>query len=231
MPMPVASIATIPLVLDVNPGGAGENGFRVHRLRQSQSGQDQSRFGRQRHAALRRRRAVPDDGGHQNGRRHLSGRGRGDARPDRRPDAGDVRRDAGLARLSEIRQAARACGDQRQAPGIVAERSGHGRSFCRATKPTAGTASSPPRARRRRSSTSSTNRSTPRLPMSRRASDSPISAATCSPARPPTSKNSSAPKPTNGRRSSSSPASKRIDLVILKGLLICYSSPVQTGEG
>ena len=65
----------IPLVMVVNPSVAGEDRPRIHRLRQSQSRQDQHGVRRHRHAAYRRRRAVPDDGRRRTDRCALSGRG------------------------------------------------------------------------------------------------------------------------------------------------------------
>ncbi len=38
---PVGGFIRVPNVMEVNPSGAGENGRRIHRLRQGQSGQDQ----------------------------------------------------------------------------------------------------------------------------------------------------------------------------------------------
>ena len=56
--------------------GSGQDGSRVHRLCQGQSGQDQHGVGRQRHAAPCRRRAVQDDGRRRHGARALSRRRR-----------------------------------------------------------------------------------------------------------------------------------------------------------
>src|SRR5262245_52307093 len=55
--------------------GPGDNHSRVHRLRQSQSAQDQHGVGRQRHCATHLRRTVQDDGRRRLGPRAISGRG------------------------------------------------------------------------------------------------------------------------------------------------------------
>ena len=56
--------------------GSGQDGSRVHRLRQGQSGQDQHGVGRQRQHAPCGRRAVQDDDRRQHGARALSRRRR-----------------------------------------------------------------------------------------------------------------------------------------------------------
>ena len=71
--------------------GSGQDGSRVHRLCQGQSGQDQHGVGRQRNRGPCRRRAVQDDDRRRHGPRALSRRG---ARADRsawRAGAGHVR--------------------------------------------------------------------------------------------------------------------------------------------
>ena len=47
---PVAGIIRVPNVMVVQSIGSGQDGSRVHRLRQGQSGQDQHGVGRQRDA-------------------------------------------------------------------------------------------------------------------------------------------------------------------------------------
>ncbi len=95
--------------------GPGQDGSRVHRLCQGQSGQDQHGIGRQRNAATRVRRAVQDDGRRQHGSRALSRRGARADRSARRAGAGDVHHHALLDRVHQSRQAARARGDDRDA--------------------------------------------------------------------------------------------------------------------
>ena len=58
---PVAGIVRVPNVMVVTSIGSGQDGSRVHRLRQGQSGQDQHGVGRHRHRAPCGRRAVQDD--------------------------------------------------------------------------------------------------------------------------------------------------------------------------
>ena len=72
---PVASIASIPLVMEVSSIGSGEDSSRVHRLCQGQPGQDQHGIGRQRIAGSCRRGAVQDDGRRRHGPRSLPRRG------------------------------------------------------------------------------------------------------------------------------------------------------------
>ena len=124
--VPVASIATIPLVMDVNPavaaktvpefiayakanpgkinlasGGSGTPLYVAGALFRMMAGLNLVDVIYQGEAA-----AMPDLIGGQR--------------------AGDVRRHAGVARLHQIRQAARARGHEPQAPGAVAGRAGHG---------------------------------------------------------------------------------------------------------
>ena len=87
---------------------SAEDGSGIHRLCQSQSGQDQHGASRQGHAARCRRRIVQDDGRRRYRRRPVSGRGAGRARSDERPGADHVRRHADVARLHPGRQIARA---------------------------------------------------------------------------------------------------------------------------
>ena len=72
--------------------GSGQNGSRVHRLCQGQSGQDQHGVGRQRDSVPCGRRAVQDDDRRRHGSRALSRRGARAHRPARRAGAGHVRR-------------------------------------------------------------------------------------------------------------------------------------------
>ena len=71
--------------------GSGQDGSRVHRLCQGQSGQAQHGIGRHRNPATCGRRAVQDDDRRQHGPRALSRRGAGAHRPARRTGAGHVR--------------------------------------------------------------------------------------------------------------------------------------------
>ena len=77
---------------DERPGGQpqrpGPEPHRIHRLRESQSGQDQLRVGRRRHVAAPLRRAVQGDDRHQHAARALPRRRAGDRRRARRPGAG-----------------------------------------------------------------------------------------------------------------------------------------------
>ena len=72
---PVASIVRFSIVMVVTSIGSGQDGSRVHRLRQGQSGQDQYGVGRQRDHAPCGRRAVQDDGRRRHGSCALSRRG------------------------------------------------------------------------------------------------------------------------------------------------------------
>ena len=77
--------------------GSGEDGSRVHRLCQGQSGQDQHGVERQCDPAPCRRRAVQDDGRRRSGPRSLPRRAGGDARSAQRAGASHVRRPAVVA--------------------------------------------------------------------------------------------------------------------------------------
>jgi hypothetical protein len=68
---PVAGIIRVPLVMVDKSIGSGQDGLRVHRLRQGQSGQDQHGLGGQRNVRARVRRTVQDDDRHQHGARAL----------------------------------------------------------------------------------------------------------------------------------------------------------------
>ena len=109
---PVAGIIRVPMVMLLNPSVPADDGPRVHRLRQGQSGKAQHGLGRQWQRAAYGGRAVQDDGRRQHGACALSRPGSGvDAicsaarcrccsRPRRAP-----------TRLHRHRQAARAGGD------------------------------------------------------------------------------------------------------------------------
>ena len=88
---PVASIIRQPLIMLVNPSLPVQDGSRVHRLRQGQSGQDQHGVGRQRDLATRLRRAVQDHGRYRHGSCALSGYGARAHRSARRAGAGLLR--------------------------------------------------------------------------------------------------------------------------------------------
>ena len=62
---PVAGVITVPTVMMVNPQVPAKTVRGVHRLRQSQSGQDQHVVARHRQRQPCARRAVPDDDRHQ----------------------------------------------------------------------------------------------------------------------------------------------------------------------
>ena len=73
---PVAGIIRVPYRHGGQSIGSGQDGSRVHRLCQGQSGQDQHGVGRQRDRAPRGRRAVQDDDRRRHGPRALSRRRR-----------------------------------------------------------------------------------------------------------------------------------------------------------
>ena len=79
------------IVMEVTSVGSGQDGSRVHRLCQGQSGQDQHGIGRQRDLATCVRRAVQDDDRRRHGARAVSRRGARAHRSARRAGAGDVR--------------------------------------------------------------------------------------------------------------------------------------------
>ena len=106
--------------------GSGQDGSRVHRLCQGQSGQDQHGVGRQRHLDPCRRRAVQDDDRRRHGARAVSRRGAGAYRSARRAGAGHVRQSCRVDRVHQGRQAARAGGDHRDALGGAAGHSDRG---------------------------------------------------------------------------------------------------------
>ena len=189
--------------------GSGQDGSRVHRLCQGQSGQDQHGVGRQRDRAPCGRRAVQDDGRRRHGSRALSRRGARADRSARRTGAGHVRRHARVDRVHQGRQAARAGGDHRDALGGAAGHPDRGRFRAGLRGERVGTASARPRTRPPRSSTSSTRRSTRASPIPRSRRGLPTWAARCLRARPPTSASSSPTKPRSGARWSSSRASSR----------------------
>ena len=88
---PVAGIVRVPNRHGGQSIGSGQDGSRVHRLCQGQSGQDQHGVGRQRQRAACVRRAVQDDGRRRHGPRAVSRRRAGADRSARRPGAGHVR--------------------------------------------------------------------------------------------------------------------------------------------
>ena len=100
---------------------------RAHRLCQGQSGQDQLRVGRRRHAAKHHLRALQDDERGEPGPRPVQGRRACGRRSGRRPRAGDLRSGVGSDPAHQGRQAARAGGDAREATGRVSGRSVDGR--------------------------------------------------------------------------------------------------------
>ena len=86
---PVAGMIRLPMVLMVNPAFPATAFGGVHRLRQSQSGQDQYRFARHRHADAYGDRAVQDCmAGIDIVHMRLSRPGAGDDRSDRRTNPG-----------------------------------------------------------------------------------------------------------------------------------------------
>ncbi len=102
--------------------GSGQDRSGVHRLCQSQSGQAQFCFGRQRQLPPRHRRDVQDDGRHRHGPRAVSRRSARDDRPARRPGPGHVRHHTPVDRVHQGRQASRAGGDHGDALGGAAGR-------------------------------------------------------------------------------------------------------------
>ena len=105
---PIGQISLAPLIMEVNPVGSCQYRSRIHRLRQSQSRQDQHGVGRRRRPAASRRRIVQIDDRPQSGARALSRLDAGDHRYARRPGTTDVRRDADRDAASQGRQIARA---------------------------------------------------------------------------------------------------------------------------
>ena len=166
----IAPVAGISRVAQRHGGQSvvpGQDGSRVHRLRQSQSGQDQHGLGRHRHRAASGRRAVQDDDRRRTRPCALSRRGARADRSARRTGAGHVRRHAVVDRVHQGRQAARAGGDDRDALGGAAGRADRGRFRAGLRGEQLGTASARPRTRPPRSSTSSTSRSTRASPTPR----------------------------------------------------------------
>jgi hypothetical protein len=105
----------------------GQDGPRVHRLRQGQSGQDQHGVGGYRNWDPCSWRAVQDDDWRQDSPRTLSRRRTRAYRSSRRTGASDVRHDGLVNQVHQGRRAARAGGDRRNALGRTAGRPGCGR--------------------------------------------------------------------------------------------------------
>src|SRR5207248_2548931 len=118
---PVATISREAPDYAREPIGFGHVCSRIHRLCQSQSGQDQHDIGWHRERAAFVRRAVQDDGWRQLGARALSRRRARADRSDRW--AGDVRYPGRVDRVHQGRQASAFSRDDRDALGSVAERS------------------------------------------------------------------------------------------------------------
>ena len=93
---------------------AGTHGQRIHRLRQGQSGQGQSRLFGHRHLGAPVRRIVHDDDWRRTCARALSGVGASAHRSPRQSGAGDVRQSAVFARTYPRRAASRAGGSRPQ---------------------------------------------------------------------------------------------------------------------
>ena len=148
--------------------GSGEDGSRVHRLCQGQSGQDQHGVGRQRDPLACRRRAVQDDGRRRHDPRALPRRGARASRSDRRPGAGAcsvpcLTRSNTSGRASCARWRSRRATRSEVLPDIPSVE----RVLAGLRGEYTGTASARRRTRRPRSSTSSTGRSTRRSPIPR----------------------------------------------------------------
>ena len=104
------------------PERPGQDSRRVHRLRQSQSRQDQHGLFGHRHLGPSVRRVVHDDDRDRSDPCALSRRGAGAHRYARRTGAGDVRQSAVLDRPYPGRPVTRACGDDRGPREIIAGR-------------------------------------------------------------------------------------------------------------
>ena len=176
---PVASIVRVPLCHGGESVGSGQDGSRVHCLRQGQSRQDQHGVGRQRNHAACRRRAVQDDGRRRHGSRAVSRRGARAHRSARRAGAGYVRHHVILDRVHQSRQAARAGGDHRDALGGAAGRPDRGRIRAGLRGERLVWRRRAEEHADRRSSTSSTRRSTPASPIPRSRRGLPTLAAPC----------------------------------------------------
>ena len=181
--------------------GSGQDGSRVHRLCQGQSGQDQHGVGAATGPRITcRRRAVQDDDRRQHGARALSRRRARADRPARRTGAGHVRHTARVDRAHQGRQAARAGGDDGDALGGAAGHPDRRRVRAGLRGERLVSASARRRTRPPRSSTSSTRRSTrPRRSQDQGAACRPGRHGACR-ARPPTSASSSPTKPRSGAR-------------------------------
>ena len=105
---------------------AGQDGRRVHRLRQGQSGQGQHGLVRQRHVGASLGRTVHGDDRREADPRAVSRLRTRAHRHDRRAGAGAVRQPAVVDRAHPGGQAARARGDHREALGCAAGRADRG---------------------------------------------------------------------------------------------------------
>ena len=164
---PIASIVRVPQVMQVNPSLPVQKRSRVHRLCQSQSRQDRHGLRRQRFTGACHRGILQTDDRHRSDACPLSWRGTRGDRSARRANPGGVHRDGDVARTHQVRQAARAGGDDRHTHGGAAGHSDARASSFRVSRRASGSGSLRPRTRRQRSSRSSTPRSTLRLPIPR----------------------------------------------------------------
>ena len=124
---PVAGVVRFPNVMTVECILSGEDGSRIHRLRESKPGQDQPRLVRQRDHATSRRRTVQDDDRRRLRPCALSRRVAGDHRSARRASAGSVRTLARVDPAHQIGPAPRLGGDDGRAFGGAAGPADRGR--------------------------------------------------------------------------------------------------------
>ena len=142
---------------------SGEDGCRVHRLRQGQPRQGQLRVGWDRQRQPHHRRDVQDDDRDRHGACAVSWRRAGADRSGRRSGAGHVRRYADRGGADQIptpcaRSASRPCRARRLLPDVPADRGCGARGFdspvpggasaCRAARPAISSPSSTPRSMR-----------------------------------------------------------------------------------